>query len=94
MKILKEILRFFEDFLKFYRYFRENLGKNLENFGNLDLYGVRAAEPPEASENIFLKISRKINGNLQNFENFHEFLANFDLKKRILMKIKTILMEF
>ena len=37
MKILKEILRFFENFWKFYRKFRENLGKNLENFGNMDL---------------------------------------------------------
>ena len=38
------------------------------------------AEPPEANENIE-KISRKINGNRQNFEDFHEFLANFDLKR-------------
>ena len=42
LTILKEILRFFE---KFYRNFRENLG-------NMDLYGVRGAKPPEASENI------------------------------------------
>ena len=48
---------------------------------------------PEVSENI-KKISRKINGKLQNFETFHEILANFDLKKLILIKIKAILMEF
>ena len=35
--------------LKFYRYFRYNLGKILENFGNKDLYGVRGAEPPPRS---------------------------------------------
>ena len=80
-------------FLRFYRNFRENLGKNLENFGNMDLYGVRGAEPPETSENI-IKSSRRINGKLQNFETFHEILANFDLKKLILIKIKAILMEF
>ena len=51
------------------------------------------AEPPEASENI-KKSSRKINGKRQKFETFHEILANFDLKKRILIKIKAILMEF
>ena len=45
-------MRFFENFLKFYRNFRENLGKILENLGNIDLYGVRGAEPPEASENV------------------------------------------
>ena len=38
------------------------------------------AEPPEATENILKKISRKINGKRQNFETFHEILANFDLK--------------
>ena len=37
---------------------------------------------------ILKKISRKINGHLQNFENFYEFLANFDLKKLILTKIE------
>ena len=46
LKIFKEILRFFEIFLQFSRNLHENLGKNLENFGNMDLNGV------EASENI------------------------------------------
>ena len=55
--MLKEILRFFEnfikfyrDFLKFYRHFRENL----ENFGNMHSYEVWGTEtpPPEASEII------------------------------------------
>ena len=45
----------------------------------MDFYGVRGAEPREASENI-KKISRKINGKRQNFETFHEILANFDLQ--------------
>ena len=45
----KGILRFFENFIEM---FEKNLGKNLENFGNMGLQGVRGAEPPEASENI------------------------------------------
>ena len=49
--------------------------------------------PPKLAK-ILKKISRKINGKLQNFETFHEILANFDLKKLILIKIKPILMEF
>ena len=52
----------------------------------MDLSGVQGAELPEASENI-KKISPKINVNQQNFENFHEFLANFDWKRLILIKI-------
>ena len=59
----------------------------------MDLQGVRGAEPPEASEYI-KNISPKINGNLQNFENFHEFLANFDLKRLILIKIKATFWNF
>ena len=51
------------------------------------------SEPPEACENI-KKISPKINGNQQNFENFHEFLENFDWKRLILIKIKATLLEF
>ena len=69
MKCLKEIFQSFENFLKWYRNFRENLGKNLENFGNMHLEGVRGGAP-EVIESI--KNSRKINGNLQSFENFHE----------------------
>ena len=46
------------------------------------------------SERSYLKLRRKINGNLQLFEKFHELGENFDLKKLILMKIKAILMEF
>ena len=45
-------------------------------------------------QKISWKYNGKINGKLQNFESFHEILANFDLKKRILIKIKAILMEF
>ena len=59
----------------------------------MDFLGDRGAEPPEDSENI-KKITRKINGKLQNFETFHEILANFVLKTLILIKIKAILMEF
>ena len=65
----------------------------LENFGNLDLKGVRGAEPPESNENM-KKLVEKINGKRQNFETFHEILANFDLKKIIFITSKAILMEF
>ena len=37
LKIFKEILRIVENFLKFYRKFRDNLWKNLDNFGDMDL---------------------------------------------------------
>ena len=59
----------------------------------MDLSGVRGAEPPEASENI-KKLVQKINGKLKIFETFPAILANFDLKRLILIKIKAILMEF
>ena len=50
--------------------------KNLENFLNMNLAGV---------ENI-KKLVQKSIGNQQNFEHFHEFLANFDWKRLILIK--------
>ena len=65
----------------------------LENFGAMDLDGCPGAEPLEASEKL-KKLSRKINGKLQNIETFHQFLQNFDLKKLILIEIKASLMEF
>ena len=61
--------------LKFSRKFREKFRK----LWKCGFVGVSGTEPSEASQNI-KKINRKINGNLQNFENFHEFLANYDLK--------------
>ena len=56
LRILKENLRYFE---KYYRNFREKLGKNLENFWNMGgfLEGS-GAEPPDASEN-FKKLVEK-----------------------------------
>ena len=59
----------------------------------MEIWISRGSAGPEASENI-KRISRKINGKLENFETFHESLENFDLKKLILIKIKAILMEF
>ena len=35
-----------------------------------------------------------MNGNSQNFEDFHEFLANFDLQTLMLIKINGSYMEF
>ena len=61
-------------FFKILSKFSQNLGKNLENFGNMHLYGGSA---PEASEIILKKLSRKINGNLQNFETFDELCEYF-----------------
>ena len=37
LKILTEILRFFDNFFKSYRKFRDNLSKILENFGDMDV---------------------------------------------------------
>ena len=56
--------------------------ENFRKFWKYGLVGGSGGGAPEAKENI-LKISRKINGNLQNFD---EFLANFDMKKLILIK--------
>ena len=36
------------------------------------------AEPRKLAK--LLLMTQKINGNLQGFEDFHEFLANYDLK--------------
>ena len=61
----------FKHFLNFYRIFGENLGKNLENFSNMHLSGVRGAEPAEASE--FIKIFVEKTRETCNFLiNFHE----------------------
>ena len=49
---------------------------------------------PRKLPKILKKISRKINGKRQTFDTFHAILANFDVKKLILIKIKAILMEF
>ena len=54
-------------------------------FRNMDLYGVQGRSLPNLAK-LLKKISRKINRNLQNFENFHEFLANFDLIKANFIK--------
>ena len=50
LKFSKESLRFFENILKFYRIFCENLGKNLENFRNVDFCGVRGRRPPKLAK--------------------------------------------
>ena len=72
-------MRFFVNVLKFSRKFRGNFRK----FWKYGFVGGSGGGAPEASENI-KKRNRKINGKLQNFETYHEILANFHLKKRIL----------
>ena len=37
LEFLNEIFQFFENLLQFYRNCRDNLGKDLENFGNMHL---------------------------------------------------------
>ena len=76
--ILMKILPIFQSFFEFYRSFRENLGKNLENFRTVLVYVVLA---------IFLNSKSKINGNLQSliilmeilpfFKNFRKFYHIF-----------------
>ena len=61
--VIMEYLPFFQNFLKFYRIFGENLEKNFEN---LEIYigrgfGGRAPR----SHRIYGNLSSKINGNLQ-----------------------------
>ena len=56
---------------KLYRNLSENLGKNLDNFGQIYICRGFRDGFPEARE-IITKICRKINGNLKNFESFHE----------------------
>ena len=51
-----------------------------ENFRKFWKYGLAK----------ILKSSRKINGKLQNFEKSHEFLANFDFKKLILIMVRLV----
>ena len=61
----------------------------LENFGNMG----SGSELPSKLAKI-LKDQSKNQWKPEDFENFHEFLANFDLKKLILIKIKAILKGF
>ena len=82
----------FAIFWKCNRNFRENLGKNLENFGHMDLYVVLGAEPREASENI--KKMSKNQWKTAKFRNFSWNFSEFWLEKLSLIKIKAILMEF
>ena len=62
-----EILRFFEKILKFYRNFRENLGKFFE-ICTIGDYGCGAPEAREIIKNLVEKSMET--GNF--FENFHE----------------------
>ena len=54
--------------------------------------GSGGGQGPRSSRKYY-KISRKSSGKRQNFETFHEILANFDSKKLILIRSKAILME-
>ena len=80
-KILIELLLCFQNSLQFYINIRENLGKKLESFGNMDRYGVRWPSPRRLAR--IIKIIRKSNDKLQNFEMFHEYLANTKQSKKI-----------
>ena len=54
--------------------------------------GFGGAELPKLAKNK--KLSRKINGNLQTFENFHELWKYFLFKKLILIIIKVRLVGY
>ena len=71
-----KILRKFCDFLKILSQFSQKCREKFRKFSKYGLVGGSGADPPEASENIKI-ISPKINGNQQNFENFHEFFSEF-----------------
>ena len=88
-----KILRKFCEFLKILSKFSQKFREKFRKFSKYGFVRGSGGGAPEASENI-KKTSSKINGNQQNFENFHEFLANFDWKRLILIKIKANLMEF
>ena len=79
LKILKEILRIFENFVKFYWNFRENLWKNLDNLEICIGRGFGGPSSPNLTK-LLKKLVEKINENLQDYESFHEFLANFYLE--------------
>ena len=89
-----KILRKFCDFLKILSKFSQKFREKFRKFSKSGLVGDSGGgAPPEASENI-KKISPKINGNQQNFKNFHEFLANFDWKRLILIKLRQLCWTF
>ena len=67
----------FENFLKFSQ-------KNREKFRKFWKYAFIGGSASE----IIKKLSWKSNGNLQNFENFHELWEYFLFKKLILIIIK------
>ena len=63
LNILKESLQVVEKSLKCYRNFPENLGKNLESFGNMHFWGVGGG----AELAKLLKTQLKNQGKLANF---------------------------
>ena len=76
LKILKDILRFFEKFLKILTKFSQKFSEKFRKFWKYAfLGGSGGAEPPDASE-IIKKIRRKINWNRQ-------FLIIFMIYERI-----------
>ena len=77
MKILSKILRTFSE--------------HFRNVWKCGFIEGSVAKPPKLAK--ILKNSRKINENLLNFENSHEFLADFDWQRLILTKVKASLME-
>ena len=74
MKIIKGILLDFKILLKFYRNFPEILWKNLKTLEIWISMGTK----------IFLKLAK----NNVTLQNLNRFLADFDEKRLILIKIK------
>ena len=74
---------------KFSQKFREKVRK-FSKYGLVEGWG---RSPPEASENIKKLVRKSMETNKMS-KILHEFLANFDWKRLILIKIKANLMEF
>ena len=75
---------------KFSGIFRENFRK----FWNYGFAGDSVAKPPETSEHRKKSSRKKSKENCKFLKPFVNLLANFDLKKIILIEIKANLMEF
>ena len=88
MKILKEILLFFQKSLKSLSKFSRKFEETFRYFQKFGFLGVRGGAP-EASE-IIKNLVEKSMEPCKLLKNFHEFLANFDLKKLISIKIKEV----
>ena len=81
---INEKFTIFENFLKFYRIFGENLGKNIENLRNMHLYWPWGRIPMKLAN--LLKAEWKNQWKPATFENFKGNFAIFSKPFKILSK--------